>query len=76
MSHLAPIHWRELERFVVHVGCTLKRQTASHRVYWRADQVRPIIIPQYKEVPVFVIKNILRQLGIPVGEFQRILKEM
>jgi len=76
MAHLAPIHWRKLEQFVLHVGCTFERQTSSHRVYWRSGLLRPIIIPRYNQIPVFVIKNVLRQLGIPVEEFQRIIKEI
>ena len=59
MGGLAPIHYTTLEKFARAVGCTFVRQTGSHRVYWRDDQVRPIIIPAYKQVPVFVIRNIL-----------------
>jgi predicted RNA binding protein YcfA (HicA-like mRNA interferase family) len=76
MAHLPPIPYTDLEKVVLHVGCTFRRQTASHKAYWRGDQVRPIIIPTYKAVPVFVIKNILRQLGIPAEEFQRILDDL
>ena len=49
------------------MGCTFVRQKGSHRVYWRDDQVRPVIIPTYTHVPVFVIRNILRQLNIQVN---------
>ncbi|MBI3074337.1 MAG: type II toxin-antitoxin system HicA family toxin [Deltaproteobacteria bacterium] len=76
MSGLVPIHHRILEKFAVAVGCTFVRQTASHRVYWRNDQTRPIIIPVYRQVPVFVVRNILRQLNISTDEFHRIIRDL
>ena len=76
MGGLAPIHYKTLEKFVLAVGCQFMRQTSSHRVYWRDDQMRPVIIPAHKQVPVFVIRNILRQLNIPVGEYLRLLAEL
>ena len=76
MGGLAPLHHATLEKFARAVGCTFVRHTSSHRVYWRDDQVRPIIIPTYKQVPVFVIRNILRQLKIAPEEYLRILQDL
>ncbi len=76
MGGLSPVHHRILEKFVVQVGCTFVRQKGSHRVYWRGDQLRPIIIPTYKAVPEFVIRNILRQLKISVEEYLRMINEL
>ena len=72
MSGLAPVHHKTLEKFVSLVGCKFIRQKGSHRVYWREDQMRPVVIPAYKQVPVFVIRNILRQLNISVEEYLRL----
>jgi predicted RNA binding protein YcfA (HicA-like mRNA interferase family) len=76
MAKLAPIHHRELEKFVEFVGCRFERQTSSHKVYWRDDQIRPVIVPVYKAVPVHIIRNILRQLRISVEEYCRIMDEL
>ena len=76
MGGLAPAHHRDLEKFVLAVGGRFIRQTSSHRVYWRDDQVRPIIIPTYKQIPIFVIRNILRQLKISPEEYLRIAKDL
>ena len=76
MAGITPIHYKILEKFVRSVGCTFVRQRGSHRVYWRDDQVRPIIIPAYPQVPIFVIRNILRQLNIHVDEYLRLLDEL
>ena len=74
MGGLTPVHHKVLERFVLSVGCRFLRQRGSHRIYWRDDQVRPIVIPTYRQVPEFVIRNILRQLKIEVDEYVRMLE--
>lgn len=73
MGGLAPVHFRILEKFVQEAGCVFIRQKGSHRVYWREDQVRPIVIPMYKSIPEFIIRNILRQLKISVEEYLRMI---
>lgn len=76
MGGLTPVHHKLLEEFVRSVGCRFVRHKGSHRIYWRDDQVRPIVIPTYKQVPEFVIRNILRQLHIDVETYLRILKTL
>ena len=76
MGGLAPVDHKTLEKFVRAVGCTFVRQKGSHRVYWRDDQLRPVVIPTYKQVPMFIIRNILRQLGISVEEYLRIVQNL
>ena len=76
MGGLTPVHHKILEQFVLSVGCRYIRQRGSHRVYWRDDQVRPIIVPTYKQVPEFIIRNILRQLHIDIDEYLRMLKTL
>jgi len=34
------------------------------RVYTREGVLRPVVIPKYSSVPVFIIKNNLRTAGI------------
>ena len=35
MTKLAPVHHRELEKFVKFVGCRFERQTSSQMKYYR-----------------------------------------
>jgi hypothetical protein len=37
--------------------------------------LRPIVIPMYKEVPVFIIKNLLRTSGMSRDRYFALLKE-
>ncbi|MDA2936491.1 type II toxin-antitoxin system HicA family toxin [Patescibacteria group bacterium AH-259-L05] len=76
MPRLTPIHWRKFDKFLLFVGCRFKRAKGDHRIYWRKDLKRPIVIPRDTELPIFIIRNNLRLLGISVEEYLKILKQI
>jgi len=76
MANLIPIHWRKFEKFLLFIGCHFEREKGDHRIYWREDLKRPVVIPREKELPVFIIRNNLRILGINPGEYLEILKRI
>lgn len=76
MAHLTPIHWKRFEKFLLFVGCRFEREKGDHRIYWREDLKRPVVIPRDKELPVFIIRNNLRILGITPEEYFEILKRI
>lgn len=76
MAHLAPIHWKKFEKFLLFVGCQFERQKGDHLIYWRKDLKRPVVIPRDEELPVFVIRNNLRILDIKLEEYLEILKKV
>lgn len=76
MPKLHPVPWKVFERFLVHVGCSLKRVEASHRVFWKDGLHRPIIIQAKGTVPVFIILNNLRTLGIDREAYLSILETL
>ncbi|MFH1713142.1 MAG: type II toxin-antitoxin system HicA family toxin [Candidatus Jacksonbacteria bacterium] len=73
MPRIHTIHWKKFERFVLYVGCNFARQEGDHRIYWRDDLKRPVVFPQEKDVPIFIIRNNLRVLGISSKEYLEIL---
>ncbi len=76
MVRLTPIRWKKFERFLLFIGCQFKREKGDHRIYWRDDLKRPIVIPRDKELAIFVIRNNLRTLGMSVEEYLEILKRI
>jgi hypothetical protein len=52
------------------------RQRESRKIYWRADQRRPVVPPWHNPVPAFVTRDILRQLRISPEGFNAILPEL
>lgn len=76
MPHLAPIDWKEFEKFLLYVGCTFQRQKGSHRIYWRIGLNRPIVLPTYSKLPVFIIRNNLRTLNMTIEQYLEILSKI
>ena len=76
MPRLAPIHWKKFEKVVLFIGCYFVREKGDHKIYWRDDIKRPIIIPKYTDLPIFIIRNNLRILGLSTKEYLDILKRI
>lgn len=76
MAKISPIHWRKFGKFLKFVGCEHKRTKGSHMIFQRKDLKRPIVIPKDKELPVFIIRNNLRVLGMGHDEYLEILERM
>lgn len=76
MPHIAPIHCKKFEKFLLFVGCSLKREKGDHKIYWRQALQRPIVIPRDTNLPIFIIRNNLRILNISPEEYSNILKRL
>ena len=74
MSHIAPIHYKKLVRVFELSGFALDRREGDHLVYVKEGTKRPVVIPTYKQVPVFIIKNNLRSAHTSREEYFRLLK--
>ena len=55
-------------------GFTLDRQEGDHLIYIKVGVQRPIVIPMYKQIPVFIIKNNLRSAHITREDYVQLLK--
>lgn len=77
MSALKPIRWQKFEKVLLELGCEFKGQKGSHRVYTYPEIIRPIVVPAHtRPIPVYVIKNNLRLLGLSTQEYKEILKQI
>ena len=75
MPYLAPIKRKKFEKFLEYVWCELKRQKGDHLIYEKQGFIRPVVIPTYKTIPVFIIKNNLRTAKISREEYLQILRK-
>jgi predicted RNA binding protein YcfA (HicA-like mRNA interferase family) len=57
-------------------GCVFKREKGDHRIYWKKDIQRPIVIPRDTSLPAFIILNNLRVLGISREEYIKIMNSL
>ncbi len=76
MPGIVPTDWKRFERFLKYVGCTLVREKGDHRIWSRVGLRRPVVIPKSVTIPVFVIRNNLRVLGVSVSEYLDISKKV
>ena len=75
MPKFTPEHWRTLEAVFSAAGFRLTRQEGSHRSYVKPGIARPVVIPTYKEVPVFIIRNNLKTAGLSRDEYFALLNQ-
>ena len=76
MAGITPIHWKNFEKFLLYAGCLFLREKGDHRIYGRSGLKRPVVIPKITQIPIFVIRNNLRVLGISVAEYLEVLKNI
>ncbi|MBI2050679.1 MAG: type II toxin-antitoxin system HicA family toxin [Parcubacteria group bacterium] len=61
---MAPVHWRELVHVFVRDGFTHIRTRGDHLVYDKTGTKRSLIIPMYRQVPVYIIEGLLKTAGM------------
>ena len=75
MPRLTPIHWRRLVCVFEQCGFTVARQKGDHVVMTSPDCKRPVVIPQWQEVPRFIIRNNMRTAGMSREQYFELLSK-
>ena len=65
-----------MEAIMLRSGFEFKRQEGSHRSYVKPGVLRPVVIPTYAAVPVFIIRNNLRTAGLSREDYFKLLREV
>lgn len=73
MSKLPRISGRECVKALSKVGFYLKRQEGSHMILRRDDPFAQVVVPDHKELDRGTLRAIIRQAGLSVDEFARLL---
>ena len=64
MPKIVPIPARRLRKIFEKAGFKCVRIEGDHYVYIKQGIMRPVVIPDWPEVPVFIIKNNMRTAGM------------
>jgi len=64
MPKLGPVDWRTLIRIFQMFGCQYKRKEGSHHVLRYPGARRAVVIPEYDEIDVEIIKNNMRTVNM------------
>jgi predicted RNA binding protein YcfA (HicA-like mRNA interferase family) len=73
-SGIKPTTYQVQIRVFEAAGCKYVRAQGDHLVYHYPGAKRPVVIPKYKEVPVFIIKNNIKVIGLTVDKYPSILE--
>lgn len=75
MPRITSLPYQRLCRVFEFAGFQLVREEGDHRIYTKPGIQRPIVIPCYRAVPVFIIMNNLRTAGIFRQEYFVLLEK-
>ncbi len=73
MPKLSPISYKQLARVFEAEGFVCVRTEGDHMVFTKPGIIRPVVIPKYNSVPVFIIKNNLRTAGMSRDRYFELL---
>ena len=76
MARITPIHWRKLLKIFESEGCILVGQTGDHLELKKEGAKRRIVIPKYRDIPVFIIENNLKTAGISRKRYFELLQKV
>jgi len=72
---IQPVPYQTLVRIFEKDGFTFARQRGDHLIYTKSHVKRPLVIPTYRAVPIFVIRNLLRTAGMSRERYFELLSE-
>jgi predicted RNA binding protein YcfA (HicA-like mRNA interferase family) len=75
MSRLRPVSYKRLVKVFEADGFTCVRTEGDHMVFTKPGIHRPVVIPKYAAVPVFIIKNNLRTAAMSRERYFQLLGE-
>ena len=73
---IKPTHYQAQVKIFEMAGCVYARTKGDHVIYHYPGAIRPVVIPKYKEVPAFVIKNNMRIIGISREKYFELLQKV
>ena len=73
MPKLSPVSYKRLARVFQAAGYRCIGIEGDHMIFTKPGTIRPVVIPKYDAVPVFIIKNNLRTAGIPRDDYFALL---
>lgn len=76
MPRITPISSARLRKVMEKAGFRCMRTEGDHFVYTKEGVARPVVIPDWDEVPVFIIKNNLRTAGLSRNDYFALLSKV
>ena len=75
MPKIVPVSVSKLRKIFEKAGFKCVRTEGDHYVYTKQGVMRPVVIPDWPEVPIFIIKNNIRTAGISRERYFQLLEK-
>ena len=76
MARITPTDWKTQVKIFEAYGCKYKRKKGSHHILIYPGAKRAVVIPEYNEIDVDIIKNNMRTVGMDREEYFRLIEEI
>ncbi len=76
MAKLTPIHYKKLVRIFELASAKIVGQKGSHIILKKPSAKRRLVIPTYKQIPVFIIKNNMKTANMSRERYFELLKKV
>jgi predicted RNA binding protein YcfA (HicA-like mRNA interferase family) len=76
MPRITPVDYRTLLKVFQAFGCQYKRKEGSHHVLTYSGARRAVVIPEYDEVDVDIIKNNMRTVEMAREQYFELLQKV
>ena len=75
MPRIIPVDWKTLVRVFELYGCEYKRKKGSHHIPICPGAKRAVVIPEYNEIDVEIIRNNMKTVDMTREEYFDLLKQ-
>jgi len=75
MPRITPVNWRKLLKVLESEGAVIVGQTGDHIELKKAGAQRRLVVPKYRDIPPFIIKNNLETAGISRSRYFELLRK-
>jgi predicted RNA binding protein YcfA (HicA-like mRNA interferase family) len=73
MSHLPRVSGQQVVAALTRIGYRVRHQHGSHIIMRRDDPFGQTVVPNHPELDRGTLRAIIRQIGISVDEFKKLL---
>jgi predicted RNA binding protein YcfA (HicA-like mRNA interferase family) len=75
-SRITPVDWKTLIKVFEAFGCLYKRKQGSHHILSYPNAKRAVVIPEYDELDIEIIRNNMKTVGMTREQYFRLLKKI
>lgn len=76
MPRIIPVDYKTLLKIFLMFGCKYKWKKGSHHILTYVGAKRVVVIPEYDEIDVEIIKNNMRTVGMTREQYFELLKKV